>query len=215
MSDLSTLVICAAESIIKQIPIFAVCSDTFKSYQEAKFEYFLDEVQKGTANLNFDTLNEYDILHNAYLTQLALLKIRQNEKIKLLAKLFSSYFNKVSAEPSIIKEHSDDYEQLLLIIEQVSLEEWQILLMLYDWEQERLQQENKEINFDNWGSKWWRFLDKIKCNSGLDKDYVFAILTRLNSTGLCIKTAVGANFSGTLYIEKLTPIYYKLVKFIS
>lgn len=215
MSNLPTLVICAAESIMKQVPVFAVCSDTFRLCQERKFNYFLDEVKKGTANLDFDTLYEYDILHNAYLTQLALLKIRQNEKIKLLAKLFSSYSNKVSIESSKIKEYSDDYEQLLLIIEQISLEEWQILLTLYDWEQDRLQQENTEINWDNWGSKWGQFFDKIKCNMGLDRNYVLAVLTKLNSTGLCIKTSVGMNFSGELSIEKLTPIFYKLVKFVS
>jgi hypothetical protein len=41
MSNLPTLVICAAESIIKQVPIFAVCSDTFKVYQEKNLNIFL------------------------------------------------------------------------------------------------------------------------------------------------------------------------------
>src|SRR6185437_5846489 len=208
MSNLPALVSCAAESIIKQVPIFAVCSDTFKAYQEKKFEYFLDEVQRGTANLSNKSFNEYEILHAAYSTQLALLKIRQNEKIAILAQLFSSYFNKICKDNSKIEVYSDNYEQLLLIIEQVSLEEWQILLILYEWEQEKASHNtNIEIN-------WNSFLEKVKYKIGLDKDYVLALLTRLNATGLCIKASMGVNFSGTLFIEKLTPIFYKLVEFM-
>jgi hypothetical protein len=138
-----------------------------------------------------------------------LLKIRQNEKISLLAQLFSSYFNKICKDNSKIEVYSNDYEQLLFIIEQVSLEEWQILLILYEWEKEKVSH-NKNIEELNWN----RFLEKVKCRSVLDEDYVLALLTRLNSTGLCVKASVGMNFSGTLFIEKLTPFFYKLVEFM-
>lgn len=215
-STLVNVVACAAQSILKQVPIFAVCSDTYKQFQETKFEYFLNEVKIGAIEPNINLLNDYDVLHSAYLTQLALLKIRQKEKIKLFASLFVSYFNKVTRDYSKISCYSDEYEQLINIIEPVSIEEWEILIILH--KQELL---NKKMNIINNATllitidqHWDSFLIEVKHRLNLDKAYVEAILTKLNGTGL-YQTITGMYLGYTGNKGYLTPIYYKLIGFLN
>ena len=213
--NLPTLVRCSAQSIIKQVPIFAVCSDTFKLYQEAKFEYFLDEVQKGTASLNTEVFNEHDILHNAYLTQLALLKIRQNEKIKLLANLFASYFNKITYDVSKRNDYNDDYELFINIIEQINMNEWKLLIILYDFElkNKRMNEKTDSNVLEIISSYWDKFLNEVQSQLSFDKLYVEAVLTKLNGTGL-YQTINGMYLGYTGNKGHLTPIFYKLVGFL-
>ena len=213
--NLATLVRCSALIIIKQVPIFAVCSDTFKLYQEEKFKLFLDEVQKGTASLNTKVFNEHDILHNAYLTQLALLKIRQNEKIKLLANLFASYFNKITDDVSKRNDYNDDYELFINIIEQINMNEWKLLIILYDFElKNELVNKKTDSNVLTIISSYWdNFLTEVKSQLNFDKLYVEAVLTKLNGTGLY--QTINGMYLGYLGNKgNLTPIFYKLVGFL-
>lgn len=183
MKNVPTLVRITTESIIKQvIPPIGMCADIYKQYQEEKFNFFLEEVKRGTADISIQNLNDYDILHTAYLTQKALLKIRQQEKIKLLADLFISYCHKLQPEHN--DPLNDKYEFILQTIENLSLQEFNLLNTLYGYEIQSTNLVNADNKLIEVSKYWDDFIAKATKDLNLSLDYVEALLTKLNGTGL-------------------------------
>lgn len=211
MKNIPTLVRITAESIIKQaIPPISMCAEIYKQYQEEKFNFFLDEVQRGTANISIKNLNDYDILHTSYLTQQALLKIRQQEKIKLLANLFISYCHKL--QPEYDNLLNDKYEFILQTIESLSLQEFRLLHILHSYEQ--------SINLDAADNKliealkyWDAFIAKAISDLNISQNQIEAFLAKLNGTGL-YQTITGMYIGYTGNNGYLTPLFYELVAFL-
>ena len=183
----------------------------YSKFQEEKFNFFLDEVKRGTADISIQNLNDYDILHTAYLTQQALLKIRQQEKIKLLADLFISYCHKLQPEHN--DSLNDRYEFILQIIENLSLQEFCLLNILYSYEidsQNLASADNKLIEV----SKYWDdFIAKAINDLHLSQNYVEALLTKLNGTGL-YQTITGMYLGYAGNKGYLTQLFYELINFL-
>lgn len=217
MKNFPTLVRIAAESIIKQISIpclnisINTLTDIHKEFQQEKFNFFLDEVKRGTADINIQNLNDYDILHIAYLTQQTLLKIRQQEKIKLLADLFISYCHKLKSDQNDLL--NDKYEFILQIIENLSLQEFHLLNILYSCEIQSLSLAGADNKLTEVSKYWDKFIARTINDLNISQDYIEALLTKLNGAGL-YQTITGMYLGYTGNKGYLTPIFYELVSFI-
>lgn len=213
MKNFPTLVRITTESIIKQvIPPVGMCAEIYKQYQEEKFNFFLDEVQRGTTDLSAQNLNDYDILHTAYLTQQALLKIRQQEKIKLIANLFISYCQKLQPEQN--EKLTDKYEIFLQLLENTSLTEFQILATLYNYEGSLGVDcggilEVEDSFYEKQCEIWSKFINSVKINLKLSENEVEAYLQRLTTTGLFVKFRKFVDDKGYL-----TQLFYELINFL-
>lgn len=212
MKNFPTLVRITAESIIKQaIPPIGVCAEIYSKFQEEKFNFFLDEVQRGTADISVQNLNDYDILHTAYITQQALLKIRQREKIKLLADLFISYCHKL--RPDYNEITTDKYEIFLTLLDGISGIEFEILAILYKYETstDACYKGIFKTEYDHYRKQcgiWVAFIDTAKRSFNLSNHEIGAYLQRLSYTGLFVKFIY--------YTDKgyLTPLFYELINFL-
>lgn len=212
MKNFPTLVRITAESIIKQaIPPIGMCAEIYKQYQEEKFNFFLDEVQLGTADLSIQNLNDYDILHTAYLTQQVLLKIRQQERIKLLADLFISYCHKL--QPDHNDKLTDKYEFILQIIESLSLQEFRLLNILYFYEVQSLNLASANNKLIEVSKYWDEFMTKSKDDLNIPQNNIEALLTKLNGTGL-YQTITGNYLGYSGNKGYLTQLFYELINFL-
>lgn len=212
MKNVPTLVRIAAESIFRQvIPLIAMCSEIYKRFQEEKFNFFLEDVKRGTADLSLQNLNDYDILHTAYLTQQALLKIRQQEKIKLLADLFVSYCHKLQPEHN--DQLNDKYELILQIIESLSMQELHLLNILHSYEIQSQNLTSTDNKLTEVSKYWNNFIENSVNDLNVSKDRIEALLTRLNWTGL-YQTITGTYYGYTGNKGYLTQLFYELVDFL-
>lgn len=212
MRNFSTLVRITAESIIKQvIPPIGIFAEVYKQFQEEKFNFFVDEVQRGTADISIQNLNDYDILHTAYLTQQALLKIRQQEKIKLLADLFISYCHKL--QPDHNDKLTDKYEFILQIIESLSLQEFRLLNILYFYEVQSLNLASANNKLIEVSKHWDEFIAKAISDLNIPQNNIEALLTKLNGTGL-YQTITGNYLGYTGNKGYLTQLFYELINFL-
>lgn len=217
MKNIPTLVRITAESIIKQvsIPCLNVSVNTFtdiyKEFQQEKFNFFLDEVKRGTAEIGIQNLNDYDILHTAFLTQQALLKIRQQEKIELLADLFTSYCHKL--QPNQNDELNNKYEFILQIIENLSLQEFNLLNILYSYEVKSLSLANADNKLVEVSKYWDEFMTKAQNDLNISQNYVEALLTKLNGTGL-YQTITGMYLGYAGNKGYSTPLFYEMINFL-
>jgi len=217
MKNIPTLVRIAAESLIKQVSIPCLnvnvntFTDIYKKFQQEKFNFFLDEVKRGTADISIQNLNDYDILHTAYLTQQTLLKTRQQEKIKLLADLFISYCHKLKPEHN--EKLTDKYEFILQIIENLSLQEFHLLNILYSYEIQSLSLASADNKLIELSKYWDEFIAKAINNLNISQDYVEALLTKLNGTGL-YQTITGMYLGYTGNKGHLTKLFYELINFL-
>lgn len=218
MKNFPTFVRITAESLIQQISIpvlnigVGTLVDIHKQYQEGKFNIFLEEVKRGTADISIQNLNDYDILHTAYLTQQALLKIHQQEKIKLLADLFISYCHKLQPEHN--DPLNDKYELILHLLENISFIEFQILSILHNYEISLNIDcgrtfESEHSFYSNQCEIWAQFIDEVKSNLDLSDNEIEAYLQRLTTTGLFVKFR-------QYIVDKgyLTQLFYELVNFL-
>lgn len=213
MKNFPTLVKITAESLIKQaIPPIGMYTEIYKQYQEEKFNFFLDEVQRKTADISIKNLNDYDILHTSYLTQQALLKIRQQEKIKLLADLFVSYCHKL--QPKYNNALNDKYEIFLQLLENISFVEFNILMILYS-QLNNIgadcggRMDDEETFYNDQVKIWGIFIDLVKERLQLSDDELEAYLQRLTTTGLFVKFRKFIDDKGYL-----TQLFYELVDFL-
>lgn len=213
MKNVPTLVRIAAESIFRQvIPLIAMCSEIYKRFQEEKFNFFLEDVKRGTADLSLQNLNDYDILHTAYLTQQALLKIRQQEKIKLLADLFVSYCHKLQPEHN--DPLNDKYELILQIIESLSMQELNLLNILHSYEIQSLNLASADNKLIEVSKYWDDFIAKAINDLHLSQNYVEALLTKLNGTGLFYLCPKIWDDDRDVKNGYLTQLFYELINFL-
>lgn len=212
MKNFPTLVRITAESIIKQaIPPIGVCAEIYSKFQEEKFNFFLDEVKRGTADINIQNLNDYDILHTAYLTQQALLKIRQQEKIKLLADIFVFYCQKLQPEHN--DSLNDKYELMLQIIENISLQEFHLLNILYGYQIQSVDLASADNKLIEVSKYWDAFICRAVNDLNISQGYIEALLTKLNGTGL-YQTITGMYLGYTGNKGYLTTLFYELINFL-
>lgn len=151
--------------------------------KHARLESFYDELAKGNLELTPEIIQSEDFLHSYFSTVSAVIRTKRREKIKILAQLL-----KASTSQTALK-NTDEYEDLLSIVDEMSYRELQTLSLLDKYESyfPRQADENKLQR----SSRYWpQLMEELKELLQLSKEEVEGVLTRLNRTG-CYETFVG------------------------
>lgn len=165
----------------------------------------LGQLEKSKVNHDFlETEEGFDLAIKAFNSAS---KTRQNEKLKLYAKIVKSALTEG-------KEYQEDDPELYLqIVEELSVKELRVAKCLYELKEVK----NKNPEQDNPNDKqdgmtndaWWL----SKQYPEFEKDELVSIFVRLERTGL-IKELVGSfiGYSGGQYL--INPLFKKFIDFI-
>lgn len=169
-------------NLMKSIPILGDLLDNtidiiLSSFQQKKRDEFIDIILK-KANITKVMVNDVDFIMEFAKTLEAVNKVTVNEKVKYFAYLFSNSY--------CINEkiETDEYDEYLRILEDLSLREIQYLCFLKEFELIN----NSNGNRDKYSKYWYRFMDKFSVDFGLNKYDSYAIYKRLIRSGLVDKS---------------------------
>ncbi len=141
------------------------------------------------------------------MTTRAALNTMQREKIKMFAKLLNS-----SLVPGSFSS-TDEYEEYLGILNDLSYRELIILSMLESYES-RFVKSAGQNELQRAYMFWELFTDELEKNIGIHKDELIGALTRLARTG-CYEILIGGyTDTGGEGVGKLTHTYFRLKKLI-
>jgi hypothetical protein len=162
---------------------------------------------QGKRELTDDLIQTEDFLHAYFCTLRAALNCRQREKIKNLARLLVS-----SLDPSL-QVSSDEHEELLTILDEITLREFAILSDLrnrelgHPWKEE-----------DNALTHAWKYWSEFKTATvetyGVPAESFNAFMARLERTGLYLRiTGAYLDYSGD--IGATTPLLARLTLLVN
>lgn len=172
-----------------------------------RLKTFFEELAEGKHELTDELIQTEDFLHSYFCTLRAALNCRQREKIKHLARLLGSSF-----DPTL-QVAPDEHEELLSILEEISLREFAILNDLRNRElsHPRFEGDNELKH----SSKFW---DEFKAATihtfGVPAESFNAFMTRLERTGLYVKIT-GSYIGYTGNVGTTTPLLTRLVQLIN
>jgi hypothetical protein len=169
---------------------------------------FFNELAEGKKTLTAELLESEDFLHCFFATTKAALNSRRTEKIKMFARLLNSVI-----EPNSFF-NTDEYEEYLNILDELSLREILILFTLESYESKlTTKPEPGKIKFNELIPFWTEFENDIHTNLGIPKNEIDAVLTRLVRTG-CYELFTGEYIGGTKGKGRLTPTFLRLKTFL-
>jgi len=167
---------------------------------------FFDELADGRQELTDDLVQSEDFLHCYFCTLRAVLNTRQRDKIRLLAKLLDS-----SIAPDM-HHTTDEYEELLAVLENITLREFGVLcdLRIHELRNPKTGAENELQNA-------WRYWDRFKEESlqkfGIPEESFNAFMAKLERTGLYLRITGGfMDYTGD--VGKTTLLLGRLLQFV-
>jgi hypothetical protein len=153
-------------------------------HEEERLRTFFDELGKGKIELTVDVAKSEDFVHAFLATTTAARRTRQREKIRYLARLLRSTF---SAEPP---RSSDEYEEMLSIVEELSARELEILALLGSAEREtRFRGDENDLQRAN--AIWPRFEILVREHLRLSPEEMEPMLVRLQRSGCYVEITGG------------------------
>ena len=170
----------------------AYLAAAIQDMREERFRTLLEELANGTAFLTDEVIRDHGFLHAWLCTARAALNTRRKEKIKLFARLLLG----------AVREHrfdSDECEEYLSILDDLSLRELQILLSLKGFEESPRSQNvvgGKIVpvnSFHHTQVFWDEFAGDAGERCAVPRDQLVAVLTRLARTGL-VEPITGARY---------------------
>jgi hypothetical protein len=167
---------------------------------------FFDELSSGDVELTPELLESEDFLHCYFTTTKLALNSRRREKIRMFARLLKSATGEANFSST------DEYEDYLNILDELSYRELTILFKLHKYESEYFLKEG-ENDLQRATRFWDMFTKELTGQVGIPELEVDALLTRLNRTG-CYETFVGSYWDYTGGKGKLTPTFYRLIELI-
>lgn len=173
-----------------------------------RMRFFFDELAEGKMVLTPDLLESEDFLHCFFATTKAALNSRRSEKIKMFARLLNS-----TVEPNTFL-NTDEYEEFLNILDELSLRELLILFTLDKYESKlTIKPEPGKTNLNEIIPFWGEFENEIHLKLGVPKNEIDAALIRLVRTG-CYELFTGEYMGGTQGKGRLTPTFLRLKTFL-
>lgn len=194
--------------------IDAALTSAIENMREERLRTFFDELVKGTRHLTEELIQEEDFLHAYFSTLKAAMNTRRREKIRLFARMLSNAFQER-------RLGSDIFEEFLGILDDLSVRELQILLILKRLEDSHPHEmkavEGAKAELENDLQRATRFWDSfeatVETECGVRPDELRAILTRLNRTGL-YETFIGGYYGYTGGKGKLTPMFAEFAEWL-
>ena len=168
-----------------------------------KATIFFNELEKGNVHLSDELINSEDFLHCYFATRNAVINSRREEKIRLLARMLKNSFCNLSPI------NTDEFEEYLSILDDLSYRELVILQILYRYEEE-YPMINEETPISRSSRFWDKFIEEVSERINVRIDELYAMLIRLNRSG-CYETFIGNYYGYSGDKGRLTIVFYKLV----
>ncbi len=175
--------------------------------REDRAREFFDELARSNLALSEEQMAQEDFLHAYFATAKAALNTRRREKIRLFSRLLANYLSGKSFETT------DAYEETLGVLDDMSLREFQVLLILDRFEKAHPRRTD-ENPLQGATRFWGSFLDAVEAEASLRREDIPSFLERLNRTGL-YQTFVGGFWDYTGDKGHLTPKFDTLVRALS
>jgi CRISPR/Cas system CSM-associated protein Csm2 small subunit len=198
-------------SLIQLIPfgigsaVDTAISVKINNIRKERIQVFFDELNNQNIHLSENELKDEDILHAYFSTIRTVLNTRRRKKIKLFGKLLSNFFNNNIND-------IDLYEEYLNILDDLSVREFEVLLILHKYEKNIPIKEDQNA-LQRASMFWDDFLEEVNKKIGIPIEEIPGFLTRLNRTGL-YQTFVGGYFDYEGDQGFLTKNFYKFIKAI-
>ena len=184
-----------------------------ENIREERARSFFDQLSLGAVQLTQDLIQQEDFLHAYFATLKASLATRQSEKIRLFANLLLQSVTR----GEIASERFEDY---LSILDDLSLREMKLLLLLKSFEDANPfmpKQEGEDGELENdlqRANRYWSDFEKTAYDElGIEADELEAYLTRLNRSGL-YKTLVGTYLDYTGGRGKTTSLFSRFAEWL-
>jgi NRPS condensation-like uncharacterized protein len=196
------------QSLLKLLPYWGA-PDTLlqKRADEIRIDRmraFFDELAIGQHELTEDLIQSEDFLHCYFSTIKAALNTRRRDKIRMMARLLNSYLS-----PSM-NTTTDEYEELLAVLDAISFREFNVLHSLYQLEQSNPGDEN---NLGNINKYWEEFKDKVMAEVKIPQKSLSAFMAKIERTGLYLRITGGFyDYEGDK--GRTTPLFGRLLAFI-
>ncbi len=163
------------------IPVASVADATLVAkiveMREARARAFFDELETQNIVLTDEQVRNDAFLHAYFATMRAALNTRRHEKIRLFARLFSGY------SQSKHVNDVDDYEEMLEILDDLSIREFQILLLLHKFETSApIRQDQNPLQ--RVLTYWEAFIASVESQFGIPASEIPGVLARMRRTGL-------------------------------
>ncbi len=201
----------AIRALVQLIPLgLGGAADTFvatrvERIKVSRAQTFFDELSKGKIELTEDLIKSEDFLHCFYISSKAALNTRRHEKIKLFAKLLKS---SVGENPP---KDTDDFEDLLSILDELTYTEWQALLILDRYTKSP---RDKNQNDLQWSITFWgRFKIDVLNELKIPPGEFTSFMNRMSRTGL-YEQFVGGFMDYVGGVGMLTPKFFRLKKYV-
>lgn len=198
-------------AIAQFLPVGATIDILLQDYltkiQQRRFEDLINQINKGAISIDSYEAQSDEFIHAFVRTAKAASNSFKNEKIELLGNVFVNGYKKNCFQDM------DQYEEIISIIEELSIKEFHILIILDEYVS---QCERKEDDNDlNWASCYFpKFIERINREMGISEIYLQAILKRIERTGLYAEI-VGTYLDYAGGKGYLTPLYYDFKKYIT
>jgi len=176
---------------------------------------FFNELAAGKHELTEELIKTDDFLHCFFCTLRAALNTRQVEKIKMMARLLDS-----SLSPDI-DTSTDEYEELLSILDSISLREFNALIILFRLEQSNPQKEGhaqraERGSQEEWShvkSYWDTFRSKVISSLNVPENSFRDFMAKMERTGLYFRIFGGpVGYTGNY--GRTTSLFTRLIQFI-
>lgn len=152
--------------------------------REKRLKVFFDELATGSRHLTPDLIREEDFLHAFFSTLKAAANSKRHEKIRLFARLLKN-------ATALGKLGSEQLEEYLQILDDLSLRELAILVKLDSFERKHPLKLRRNTDFTDPGiylqradEFWQEFTTQVENDLKIPPEELIAMLSRLNRTGL-------------------------------
>lgn len=188
--------------------IDALLVGKIQKMRENRIRTYFDEISKGENQLTEEVIQDDDFLHAHFITLKDAANTRQEEKIRRFARLLIN-----STRNKFYK--TDEFEEFVAILDDLSMREFSILLIMRAYQNEApiipaKEDKNKENDLARANSFWKAFENKVFDDLSITSKELRDILHKINRTGL-YETIVGSYFGYTGGRGRLTPLYYKFI----
>ena len=198
------------QALLQLIPGWG-SADTLMKYRAEeirsdRLKTFFDELANGDIELTEELISTEDFLHFYFATLRAAINTRQREKIRMLARFLLSGLRS-NFEPS-----ADEYEELLGILDAITLREFGVLYDLYNYEQ-KSPKNVSENELQNATRYWPQAIAEVTKKYDIPRDSIEAFLAKVERTGLYLRITGGfIDYNGN--IGRTTPLFKRLLEFI-
>lgn len=201
----------AIKALLKLVPGWSAVDTLLQKRADEiksdRLKVFFDELAQGKHELTDELIQSDSFLHAYFCTLRAAMNCRQHEKIQNFARLLDS-----SLDPAL-HVSEDEHEELLTLLEEITLREFAILRDLRNRELAHPPQEGESTLQHTW--RYWNDFRAVTVETyGIPEESFNAFMARLERTGLYLRiTGNYLSYSGD--IGTTTPLLARVIALIN